>query len=68
MLPGRLLAKRDDSMITRSFLAAAGILGALLYASVPSGSAKAQGNVEAEIIGFHQLCNQGDAHACDSGS
>ena len=50
MLPGRLLAKKDDSMITRSFLAAAGILGTLLCASVPSGSAKAQANVEAEAL------------------
>jgi hypothetical protein len=63
LLPGRLLVTRDDSMITRSFFAAAGILGTMLYASVPSGPARAQG-VEAEIIGLHQLCNQGDRRAC----
>jgi hypothetical protein len=64
LLLGRLLAKRDDSMITRSFLAATGILGTLLCASVPSGSARAQPNIEAEVIGLHQLCNQGDRRAC----
>jgi hypothetical protein len=56
--------KKDDSMITRSFLAAAGILGTLLCVSVPSGSAQAQPNIEAEVIGLHQLCNQGDRRAC----
>ena len=55
---------KDDSMITRSFLAAAAILGTLLCASVPSGSAQAQPNIEAEVIGLHQLCNQGDRRAC----
>jgi hypothetical protein len=64
LLPGRHLIKRDDAMLTRSFMAAAGILGTLLCASGPSGSARAQPNMEAEIIGLHQLCNQGDRRAC----
>jgi hypothetical protein len=51
-------------MITRSFFAGAGILGALLCASVPSEPARAQPNIEAEMIGLHQLCNQGDRRAC----
>jgi hypothetical protein len=32
-------------------------------ALVPT-AARAQGNVEAEMIGFHQLCDKGDRRAC----
>jgi hypothetical protein len=57
------LSGSEASMITRSLLAAAGIsiVGAVAASSSP---AHAQGNVEAEMIGFHQLCDRGDKRAC----
>lgn len=52
-------------MISRSFLAATGVavamFGAMTAASVP---VQAQNAREAEIIGFHQLCEKGDRRAC----
>jgi hypothetical protein len=36
-------------------------LGVLAATSTP---ARAQSNVEAEILGFHQLCDKGDRRAC----
>jgi hypothetical protein len=52
-------------MILRSFLAAAAIAATALGATalVPT-AARAQSNVEAEMIGFHQLCDKGDRRAC----
>jgi hypothetical protein len=52
-------------MIARSFLAAASIAAAAAGAmtAVPT-PARAQNNVEAEIIGFHQLCDKGHRRAC----
>jgi hypothetical protein len=52
-------------MIARSFLAAAAIAAATAGAmtAVPT-PARAQSNVEAEMIGFHQLCDKGDRRAC----
>jgi hypothetical protein len=52
-------------MISRSILAAAGIAVAALTAvtTVPT-PARAQSAVEAEMIGFHQLCDKGDRRAC----
>jgi hypothetical protein len=49
----------------RSFLAAAAIATATLGAAalVPT-AAPAQSAVEAEMIGFHQLCDKGDRRAC----
>jgi hypothetical protein len=34
-----------------------------MAASVPT-AAKAQSNAEAQMIGFHELCNKGDRKAC----
>jgi hypothetical protein len=52
-------------MIARSFLAAAAIAVAAAGAmtAVPT-PARAQSNVEAEMISFHQLCDKGDRRAC----
>lgn len=50
-------------MFSRSFVAAAGIAVALL-GSVPVTTARAQDAREAEIIGFHQMCEKGDRRAC----
>ncbi|MGO9361611.1 MAG: hypothetical protein ACLP1D_28680 [Xanthobacteraceae bacterium] len=49
-------------MITKSFLAA-GAMAVAIVGAVQS-PARAQSANEAEIIGFHQLCEKGDRRAC----
>jgi hypothetical protein len=44
-----------------ALMIAAGVTGS---ASMLASPAKAQGAVEAEILGFHQLCEKGDRKAC----
>ena len=44
-----------------AFVIAAGVGGS---ASMVASPAHAQNAVEAEIIGFHQLCDKGDRKAC----
>jgi hypothetical protein len=44
-----------------AFLITAGIGGS---ASMVSSAAQAQNAMEAEMIGFHQLCEKGDRKAC----
>jgi hypothetical protein len=44
-----------------AFVIAAGVGGS---ASMVASPAHAQNAVEAEIIGFHQLCDKGDRRAC----
>ena len=44
--------------------AATGLAGMVGAVSALPTSARAQSNVEAEIIGFHQLCDKGDRRAC----
>jgi hypothetical protein len=52
-------------MISRSFLATVGIAVAILgaVAATPTPG-HAQSDREAEMIGFHQLCEKGDRRAC----
>jgi hypothetical protein len=52
-------------MISRSFLATVGIAVAILgaVAATPTPG-QAQSDREAEMIGFHQLCEKGDRRAC----
>jgi hypothetical protein len=47
--------------LMRAMVIAGGI--SAMAATVPT-AARAQNNVEAEIIGFHQLCDKGDRRAC----
>ena len=49
-------------MISRSLLAATGIAVAMFVAS--DAPIYAQSAAEAEIIGFHVLCDKGDRRAC----
>jgi hypothetical protein len=52
-------------MISRSVLAATGVAIAVATAVAAAPTAvRAQNNVEAEILGFHQLCDKGDRRAC----
>jgi len=52
-------------MILRSFMAGAAVLAALSATAVIAPSpAHAQNAVEAEMIGYHELCNKGDRRAC----
>jgi hypothetical protein len=44
--------------------AATGVAAMLVAMSLTPTRAQAQGNVEAEILGFHQLCDKGDRRAC----
>jgi hypothetical protein len=54
-----------EKQMKRNVIAAAAGLAAMLGAvSAIPGPARAQGNVEAEILGFHQLCDKGDRRAC----
>jgi hypothetical protein len=58
------LKKLEITMTRKFLLAAAGIATVLAGVSaIPSG-ARAQNAVEAEILGFHQLCDKGDRRAC----
>jgi hypothetical protein len=47
--------------LTTALMIAAGISGS---AGMLASPAHAQGAAEAEIIGFHQLCEKGDRKAC----
>jgi hypothetical protein len=44
--------------------AATGIAAMMVAASAIPTRVQAQSNVEAEILGFHQLCDKGDRRAC----
>jgi len=48
----------------RPLLAAAGIAGALVGVAWLDTPVQAQGAREAEMVGFHQLCERGDRKAC----
>jgi hypothetical protein len=52
-------------MISRSLLAVAAtaVAAAGAMTAVPT-PARAQGNLEAEMIGFHQFCDKSDRRAC----
>lgn len=44
-------------------MGAAAVAATAISATAPT-TALAQSNVEAEMIGFHQLCDKGDRRAC----
>lgn len=51
-------------MFAKWFLAATALAVVALGGAACSTDAGAQGGVEMEIVGLHQLCNQGDRRAC----
>ena len=52
-------------MILKPLMAAvAMIVAASAMSVINPSSAHAQNNAEAEMIGFHELCNKGDRRAC----
>ena len=52
-------------MHLKSLVAAAGIAGAMVVGAASIGTpVQAQNAREAELIGFHQLCEKGDRRAC----
>jgi hypothetical protein len=52
-------------MFSKTILASLGVAVSVLgAAAIVSTPAKAQNAVEAEMIGFHQLCEKGDRRAC----
>jgi hypothetical protein len=52
-------------MISKSCMAAVAMIAALsATAVIAPSSAHAQSGVEAEMIGYHELCNKGDRRAC----
>jgi hypothetical protein len=52
-------------MILKSLMAAAAVsAGIAATTAMVATPVRAQGAVEAEIIGFHQLCEKGDRKAC----
>jgi hypothetical protein len=51
-------------MLSRLLVAAAGLAVATFGVMPASTTALAQSPREAEIIGFHQLCEKGDRRAC----
>jgi hypothetical protein len=57
--------KKENTMSLKTLLASLGVAASLLgTTTLISTPAKAQNNVEAEMIGFHQLCEKGDRRAC----
>src|ERR1700722_20343270 len=61
----RAVIRNGGNMISRSLMVTAALAVAALGAvTVAPTTARAQNNVEAEIIGFHQLCEKGDRRAC----
>jgi hypothetical protein len=46
----------------KRLVAAAG--AAIIILSIPQTTARAQSAEEAEMVGFHQLCEKGDRRAC----
>jgi hypothetical protein len=51
------------SMITKALWFGAGV-AIVVAVAAHAPPAQAQGNIEAEMIGFHQLCDRGDKRAC----
>ena len=51
-------------MYCKSLLAAAGFVGAVAGITWFGTPVAAQGAREAEMVGFHQLCERGDRKAC----
>jgi hypothetical protein len=52
-------------MISKKLSIAMGVAALALAAIAAAPTlARAQSNVEAEMIGFHQLCDKGDRRAC----
>jgi hypothetical protein len=64
-LPGGGLFEKGEPMTLRrlmtAFVIIAGVGGS---AGMVASPAHAQGAMEAEILGFHQLCEKGDRKAC----
>jgi hypothetical protein len=54
----------ENLMRRKVIIAATGVVAMLGAMSAIPTSAQAQSNAEAEIIGFHQLCDKGDRRAC----
>jgi hypothetical protein len=50
-------------MITKALWFGAGV-AIVVAVAAHAPPAQAQGNIEAEMIGFHQLCDRGDKRAC----
>ena len=52
-------------MILKPLMAAMAIaIGISATSAMVATPARAQGDVEAELLGFHQLCDKGDRKAC----
>jgi hypothetical protein len=51
-------------MFAKLFLAGTALAAVSLSGAAWPTTARAQGGVEMEIVGLHQLCNQGDRRAC----
>ena len=52
-------------MILKPMIAAMAIaIGISATSAMVATPARAQGDVEAEMLGFHQLCDKGDRKAC----
>ena len=52
-------------MILKPLMAAMAIaIGISATSAMVATPARAQGDVEAEMLGFHQLCDKGDRKAC----
>jgi methyl coenzyme M reductase beta subunit len=54
----------EIEMKWNAMFAATAVAAMLVAMSLTPTRAQAQGNVEAEILGFHQLCDKGDRRAC----
>ena len=60
---GETSSGAKTSMITKALWFGAGV-AIVVAVAARAPPAHAQGNIEAEMIGFHQLCDRGDKRAC----
>jgi hypothetical protein len=57
--------RTGDNMILKPLMAAMAVaIGISATTAMVTTPAHAQNNVEAEMLGFHQLCDKGDRKAC----
>ena len=57
-------SKKGDAMLSKGLLTSALVTMTLLGTLPSITPAQAQSAAEAEIVGFHQLCDKGDRRAC----
>jgi hypothetical protein len=63
-VPPNDFVSKENKMFTRLLTASAVAIATFSGAAWFATAASAQSNMEVELAGLHQLCNQGDRRAC----